>query len=89
MIRLRARHRRDPLEDRSGRGDTPIPLTSTTDGRTHLVTVADHARTLTTGAIAYTTLCGRTVSAAAMITPQGGRCTSCHHHPAAEPTLTR
>ncbi|MGQ0773897.1 MAG: hypothetical protein ACT4NY_05685 [Pseudonocardiales bacterium] len=68
-----------PTVDQTRHGGTPCPttLTSTTDGRDHLVS----AHAMTSGLVAghgdYLALCGRVLVAAPMVAPPGQTCFDC------------
>ena len=79
---------RPPLRDRLGRRrdtmtgcsavDTPVPLTSAPDGRTHLIDAADYTHAIAHRTGVFTTRCGRTVLPTSLSTPPGPRCRDCH-----------
>ncbi|MGH3566293.1 MAG: hypothetical protein ACRDRH_09720 [Pseudonocardia sp.] len=76
MIRLL--RRRIPAGPARTDRDAPIPLTSATDGRTHLISAANLDRTIAEHGSTFRTLCGRTVLAASLAAPPGPRCPGCH-----------
>jgi hypothetical protein len=57
-----------------------IDLTSVTDGRTHLVALADFERGVTVARGRYLALCGAELIAAPMVTRPGPRCPHCTEH---------
>src|SRR5918997_1169806 len=64
-----------------------VPLTCAVDGRSHYVTA--HAFGLGQRYGCYRALCGHTVTAVAMVCPDGEPCPSCHDHVLAVRTATR
>ena|GEM_PF-2941231 len=80
---------RPSLRDRLGRRrsaprtsytarDTSVPLTSATDGRTHLIDDTEHDHAIAHRAGVFTTRCGLRVLPASLATPPGPRCGDCH-----------
>ena len=58
-------------------GTSYVELTAVDDGLSHCVSETAYREGLTTGAGNYTTVCGRTVLATAMITAPGPACRKC------------
>jgi hypothetical protein len=75
---IRLPRRRTPPQTAPGPRDAPIPLTSATDGRTHLISTAELDRTIAEQRSRYRTLCGSDVLAAALAAPPGPLCRDCH-----------
>ena len=55
----------------------PMAMTSTADGRDHLLSQQATTAGLVAGHGKYTALCGRLVVAAALVTPPGSTCLDC------------
>jgi len=60
----------------SGQRGRPVVLTST-DGTDHVVSMAALEAGTGTGARRYVAVCGKTVDAAPLVAPPGGRCVPC------------
>jgi hypothetical protein len=79
MNRLRLRDRRTSTpRSRSIVRDAPIPLTSTPDGRTHLIGAAEHAYAIAHRIGVFATRCGRSVLPTSLTTPPGPPCRDCY-----------